>query len=168
MLHTEAYALLWMVSGARYERMDVSACAEVARRYVRERVFTRWAGGVEEEGAGDRIRLVLSEAIDTAEAKLRTLAEAGEPSPWMTPAQCVAADRADAEASLGPMKTDDLWGLVFQAAGAATVGMWQRSGEVFPSEEVGDACRRVMADHGFEPPQGYRGTGVGPYEPREA
>jgi hypothetical protein len=156
MQHTEAYALLWLASGARYERIDVSGCAAAVRRTFPERVFTRSAGGVEQEGAGERIRAVLDEAIDNAEKILTALAK--DSYGYVTPEQCVEADAA-AETVFEGFTIERLWGMMFEGAGAATAGMWRRSGEVFPSEEVSAAVATVLHDHGFkDPPLGYQGA----------
>jgi hypothetical protein len=50
-----------------------------------------------------------------------------------------------------------LWGLVHEAAGAATAPLMRDHPHyVFPDQEVSEAVRNVLRDHGFdEPPQGY-------------
>lgn len=56
------------------------------------------------------------------------------------------------------LSVDELWSLVFEAAGAATAPLLaDNPAYTYPSERVADAVRRVLAERGFiEPPVGYR------------
>lgn len=73
----------------------------------------------------------------------------------MTPP--LAPTSVTAVATIRTLTDEELWALVFEAAGAATAPLLRDSGIVMPDREVADGVRSVMADHGFGvPPLGYR------------
>jgi hypothetical protein len=55
------------------------------------------------------------------------------------------------------LDVEGLWGLTFEAAGAATAPLMRDHPDyVFPSEEVSEGVRNVLHRHGFtDPPEGY-------------
>ena len=60
------------------------------------------------------------------------------------------------EATVG-LTAEDLWGLVYECAGAASAPFMRDHPHVMPSEEIIEGVNRVMAEHGFaDPPRGYR------------